>query len=486
MSSLIEFILANREAIIYMTIGFILGAILLSAIGFWLTRRRLAMWDREYGAIQAQLQNTREQYANLKGQYGQMQYQLKDQTQLLKDARSQLGQEFENLANRIFENKQKQFDFQNQKTLNHSLNPLKQQIDEFKKQVSDVYQRESAERNQLIGKIGELQTQTQKIGQDALDLAMALKGGNKTQGNWGEMVLERLLEESGLQKGREYETQVSMESEGGQRRNPDVIVFLPENKQLVIDSKVSLLDYERYINTEENDEKALALQAHIQSIRTHIKSLSRKNYESLEGLQSLDFVFLFMPIEAAFMQALQEEPALFKEAYDQQIILVSPTTLMATLRTVSNIWRYHKQHKYAQKIAQQAGGLYDQFVLVIESLDELGNQLTKTQNSYDTTRRRLTEGKGNLVKRIEGLRELGAKTKRNLPVEQLLDEDLSQQSFLDDVLEEGSDLTLSSSEAAVNQDVPVNKSVNSPSQLTPMPSTSTVKKSPEPQLDTEQ
>jgi DNA recombination protein RmuC len=436
MSSLIEFFLTNREGIIYLIVGFLIGAALFSSISYWLTKRRMAMWDREYGAIQAQLQNTREQYANLKGQYGQMQYQLKDQTQLLKDARSQLGQEFENLANRIFENKQKQFDFQNQKTLNHSLNPLKQQIDEFKKQVSDVYQKESAERNQLIGKIGELQSQTQKIGEDALNLAMALKGSNKTQGNWGEVVLERLLEESGLQKGREYDTQVAMGDGEGKRRNPDVIIYLPENKQLVIDSKVSLIDYERYINAEVDAEREKALQAHVQSVRAHIKQLSKKNYESLAGLQSLDFVFLFMPIEAAFMLALQQEPALFREAYDQQIVLVSPTTLLATLRTVSNIWRYHKQHKYSEKIAQQAGGLYDQFVLVIESLDDLGNQLSRTQNSYDTARRRLTEGKGNLIKRIEGLRELGAKTKRQLPVEKLLDEELTQESLLDEMLTE--------------------------------------------------
>ncbi len=431
----IDLILNNQTAIVTACIGFLLGASLIGTWIYWLGKRRLSLAAQDLSNLQLQMYRTREELANLKGQHGQMQSQLKEQTQLLAEARLQLGQEFENLANRIFETKQQQFDQQNQKTLNYSLNPLRLQIDEFKKQVADVYQKESAERNQLMGKIGELQLQTQKIGQDAVNLALALKGDNKTQGNWGEVILERLLEESGLQKGREYNTQVAMGDESGKRRNPDVIIYLPENKQLVIDAKVSLVDYERYITIENEAEKKQALQAHVSSVRNHIKNLSVKNYESLEGLQSLDFVFIFMPVEAAFMSALQAEPALFREAYDKQIVLVSPTTLMATLRTVSNIWRYHKQHKYAEKIAQQAGGLYDQFVLVIESLDDLGAQILKTQNSYDATRKRLIDGKGNLVKRIEGLRELGAKTKRTLPVDKLLEDEVEPDDmFLHEII----------------------------------------------------
>lgn len=436
MQALFNFILANQEQLLILGLGFLLGALLIGGVTYYQGRKRLTAAVQESSQVQLQLYRSREELAGLKGQHGQMQYQLKEQTQLLKEARQQLGQEFENLANRIFDSKQQQFDIQNQKTLSQSLNPLKSQIDEFKKQVADVYQKESAERNQLIGKIGELQQQTQKIGEDAINLALALKGDNKTQGNWGEVVLERLLEESGLQKGREYDTQVAMNDAGGKRRNPDVVIYLPENKQLVIDAKVSLVDYERYINSDQEDEKQRALQAHVNSVRSHIKNLSVKNYEALEGLQSLDFVFIFMPVEAAFMLALQAEPNLFREAYDKQIVLVSPTTLMATLRTVANIWRYHKQHKYAEKIAQQAGGLYDQFVLVVESLDDLGSQLNKTQNSYDVIRKRLVEGKGNLVKRIEGLRHLGAKTKRSLPVDKLIDEELDPQELLEEITDE--------------------------------------------------
>ncbi|MEO0443293.1 MAG: DNA recombination protein RmuC [Pseudomonadota bacterium] len=417
MNSAYSFILEYQQQLIAGALGFLCGAALLGVWMYCLGRRQLSRKERDYSALREQMYLTREQLAELKGQYGQVQYQLSGQEQLLKEARVQLGQEFENVANRIFDNKQKQFEQHNQTTLKQSLDPLKQQITDFKQQVADVYQKESAERNQLIGKIGELQQQTQKIGEDALSLALALKGDNKTQGNWGEVVLERLLEESGLQKGREYATQVAMDGDDGKRRNPDVVIYLPENKQLVIDAKVSLIHYHQYVNADDQRQQQRALQAHIASVRQHIRSLSQKNYESLTGLQSLDFVFIFMPVEAAFMLALQTEPALFKEAYDKQIVLVSPTTLMATLRTVANLWRYHKQHKYAEKIAQQAGGLYDQFALVIDALNDVGSQLQKTQQSFDTVHKRLVSGRGNVVKRIEELRHLGAKTKRKLNID---------------------------------------------------------------------
>ncbi len=389
-------------------LGFLLGA---SIVGGWIlvrSRQRLLIaLDDMYKA--------RESAALAQGQLAHVQQSMDEQSVLLKETRLQLGNEFENLANRIFESKQKQFDQQNAKTLSHSLDPLKSQINEFKQQVTSVYEKENAERNKLIGKIGELQQQTQQIGADAVNLAMALKGDNKSQGNWGEVILERLLEESGLQKGREYDTQVALLNEEGHRRNPDVIIYLPDNKQLVIDSKVSLLHYESYVNANDDAEKAIALKSHIHSVRQHIKELSRKNYESLQGINTLDFVFIFMPIEAAFMLALQHEPSLFKEAYDKQIVLVSPTTLMATLRTVSNLWRYHKQHKNAEVIATEAGKLYDQFALVLESLDDLGVQLEKTQKTYDLTKKRLSEGRGHLIGRVEKLKKLGAKAKKSLP-----------------------------------------------------------------------
>jgi DNA recombination protein RmuC len=416
MNQLGDFFTAYSSELVAALIGLLMGVLI---VGTWLASRSrqalLAAMQEMYGA--------KEEAAVAKGQLAHVQKSMAEQAVLLKETRHQLGAEFENLANRIFDTKQQQFDAQNAKTLSHSLDPLKTQIHEFKQQVASAYEKENAERNKLIGKIDELQLQTQKIGEDAVNLALALKGDNKSQGNWGEVILERLLEESGLQKGREYDTQVALKDDEGSRRNPDVIIYLPEDKQLVIDSKVSLVHYERYVSSNNETQKTTALKAHVDSVRQHIKGLSRKNYESLQGIQTLDFVFIFMPIEAAFMLALQHEPALFREAYDKQIVLVSPTTLMATLRTVSNIWRYHKQHKNAELIATQAGGLYDQFVLVLESLDELGGQLDKTQKTYQKIRDRLFEGRGNLIGRVEKLKKLGAKSKKMLPLTKASDEE---------------------------------------------------------------
>ncbi len=355
----------------------------------------------------------REQYVAT-DRLAQSEKHFNSQLALLNDARASLLKEFENLANRIFESKNQQFNQQSQAALKTNIEPLREQLKDFRKKVEDVYVKENADRNRLAGQIGELQKQTQKISDDAINLARALKGDNKAQGNWGEVILERLLEESGLQKGREYETQVSLQSEGGQRRAPDVIVRLPENKDIIIDAKVSLLDYERYCSADDEDERAQFLKQHIQSLRAHISGLSIKDYEKLEGIRSLDFVFIFMPIEAAFMLALQHEPSLYKEAYDKHIILVSPTTLLATLRTVEGIWRYEKQNKNAEKIAKQAGGLYDQFVLLLDAVDDLGKSLDKTQTSYNSLHKRLKTGRGNLVKRVEDIKTLGAKTKKSI------------------------------------------------------------------------
>ncbi len=411
-----DFLITYSTEIIATLIGFLLGALV---TGAWLiTRSRQAL-----SVVEQDMYTAREVAAVAKSELAHVQQNMREQATLLQDTKRQLGVEFENVANRIFDSKQKQFNDQNEKTLSYSLDPLKTQINEFKQQVATAYEKENAERNKLIGKIGELQLQTQKIGEDAVNLALALKGDNKSQGNWGEVILERLLEESGLQKGREYDTQVALKDDEGSRRNPDVIIYLPEDKQLVIDSKVSLTHYEQYVNSDEQAEKTVALKGHIDSVRQHIKGLSRKNYEDLKGIQTLDFVFIFMPIEAAFMLALQHEPALFKEAYDKQIILVSPTTLMATLRTVANIWRYHKQHKNAELIATQAGGLYDQFALVLESVDDLGKQLEKAQTTYQKTRNRLSGGRGDLIGRVEKLKKLGAKAKKTLPATEVSHDD---------------------------------------------------------------
>ena len=348
---------------------------------------------------------------------------LEEKLILLKEAREQLNMEFKALANQIFEEKQRQFNEQSQVAIKASVDPLKTQIDSFRKKVEDAYDKENAERNKLVGSIAELQKQTLKIGEDAVNLTNALKGDNKAQGNWGEVILERLLEESGLQKGREYELQVGLKDEQGRRRNPDVILRLPEGKDIVIDSKVSLVNYEASVTATDEIERAAALKLHVASLRTHIQQLSSKSYEKLEGIRILDFVFLFVPVEAAFMCALQEDPSLFQEAYSKHIVLVSPTTLLASLRTVENIWRYEKQNRNAEEIARQAGGLHDQFVLLFDSFEDIGKQLDKAGSAFETTRKRWVSGRGNLMRRVDGLRELGAKTKKRVALSEVEETD---------------------------------------------------------------
>lgn len=414
------------------------AVVLLVTISAWAGRasvyRRLLALQGEHQVAQAQLASSREQASRheldiqqlrseLEAKSSQLaRYQvlvekgeaaLAEQKQQLEQTRASMAQQFENLANRIFEEKQQAFQRRSEDSLRKSLDPLERQLGDFRKRVEHVYDRENAERNSLMGQIKALREQTQRISDEALNLTSALKGDRKIQGNWGEVVLERLLEESGLQKGREYETQVSFTSDG-RRRQPDVIVRLPENKDLIIDSKVSLVDYERYASAETDEERAAALKQHVNSLRAHITGLNKKAYEQLEGVRTLDFVFIFVPIEAAYMLAMQADPEMFRFAYERQIVLVSPTTLMATLRTVENIWRYEKQNKNAEKIADEAGKLHDQFALVLESLDNLGSRIRQADEAYQETYKRLATGRGNAVKRIDSLRKLGAKTRKQI------------------------------------------------------------------------
>ncbi len=345
------------------------------------------------------------------GQQNQYEAQLK----LLQDAKKTLSQEFENLANRIFEDKQAKFSVQNKEALEVTLSPLRRDIGDFRKQVESAYDKESADRNKLVGQLSELQKQTMQVSADAVSLANALRGDNKAQGNWGEFILEKLLEDSGLSKGREYNTQVALKDEEGKRRNPDVIIHLPEGRDIVIDAKVSLVDYERYFHADDDETKQQCLRQHLSSLRAHIKGLSHKDYENLDGVNSLDFVLIFVPVEAAFMLALDQDPEMMRDAYDRGIILVSPSTLMVTLRTIKNLWRYADQSRNAQIIADKAGGLYDQFVRYIESLDEVGKHISRSQEAWESAHKRLSSGRGNLVRRTEELKKLGAKAKKSLP-----------------------------------------------------------------------
>ena len=365
-----------------------------------------------------------------------------EQLLLLQQTKDNVSREFENLANHIFEEKQNSFSRQSKIALDSTVDPLRKEISDFRKKVEDSYDKENAERNRLIGQIEQLKMQAERIGDDAVQLTRALKGDSKMQGNWGEVVLERLLEQSGLHKGREYETQVSLVAEGGQRRNPDVIIHLPDNRDIVVDAKVSLLDYERYCSAETDEERQRHLNRHLVSLRSHITGLSRKAYEQLPGVNTLDFVLIFIPVESAFMVGMQHDHTLFRDAYDLGIILVSPSTLLATLRTIHNIWRYEDQNRNAQKIATQAGALFDQFVLVIESLEDVGRQIDKSQEAWQQTRKRLVDGRGNLVKRMEDLKRMGARARKSLP------EAIRQDADIDDSAD-NSDDALQESESAL-------------------------------------
>ena len=345
---------------------------------------------------------------------------------LLQEAREQLKMEFQNVANKIFEDKSQKFTDQNRENIEGVLKPMREQLLDFKKKVEDVYDKESKDRVSLLNEIIHLKSLNEQISEDAVNLTNALKGQSKTRGSWGEMILERVLEESGLQKGREYEVQTMYASDEGQRRHPDVIVHLPEGKDIVIDSKVSLTAYEKYCTASTEETREKRLKEHIISIRTHIKNLSGKRYEELEGIRTLDFVLMFMPIEGAFWTAIESEQGLFNEAFDKNIMLVSPSTLLATLRIINNIWRYEDQNKNALIIAKKAGDLFDKFVGFVEVLDDVGQKIDKARESYQTARNRLTEGRGNLVRRSIELRQLGVKAQKELPeglVAQALEEE---------------------------------------------------------------
>lgn len=383
-----------------------------------IAEEKLSQW-REKDAV---LDNLQHQLSSSLCENAELRTRLEEQTrntteklQLLQAAEKQLSLQFENLANKIFAQQSQQFKEHNHSSLSQIVTPLKEQLGDFKKRVETVYDNEARDRISLREEIVALRRNTEKINQDALNLTRALKGDKKVQGNWGEMILEKVLEQSGLRKGIEYDTQGAFRDTDNRLFKPDVIIRLPEHKDIVIDSKVSLLAYERYCS--ENDEplRKQALKEHILAVREHIKGLSHKDYSSLKGLRSLDFVLLFMPIEAAFLTAFQADENLFSDALAHKIVVVTPTTLLATLKTIENIWRYERQNENARLIAEKAGSIYDKIRGFVEDLEKLGNQLSTVHNTYDGVMNKLTRGNGNLIRQTSSFLDLGIKVKKSLP-----------------------------------------------------------------------
>jgi len=354
------------------------------------------------------------QLARQDADYKNLQEKLNSQKAELEELNRKFTTEFQNIANKILTENSNVFTNLNQKNISDILTPLKEKIEKFEKKVEDTYQKGLVEQTQLLGAIDNLHKLNTQISEEANNLTRALKSDSKKMGNWGEMILDRILEQSGLEKGKEYYNQYTDRSEEGTILRPDVVIMLPEKKHIIIDSKVSLLAYDRFVNTTEEAEKDKWQKAHVDSVREHIKGLSEKSYTDAISLDSPDFVLLFMPLESAFSLALQHDPELYNYAWQRQIVMVSPTTLLATLKTVESIWKHEKQTQNAMEIARQGANLYKKFFNFINDLEKIGTQINSLQNTYQDAHKKLTSGKDNLVRQAEKLKELGIKTEKSL------------------------------------------------------------------------
>lgn len=415
--------------------GFCIGAILVSGIAGAIVQAMRRQWQhaqekilqqneelqRLLGQAKDQIHYLEKESLTLEQQFAASQSVWQEKEVFYREQKKHNETEFKQLAHDIMSQQGQQLAKENERQLGSLLTPLGSQIQKFQESVEKSYQEEARERFSLVKEIKGLQLLNQKISDDAVSLTHALKGQNKLQGGWGEVILERILERSGLEKGREYETQVSYQTSEGRRLQPDVVIHLPEGKQVIVDSKMVLISYLAYMEAETDDERSRALKQHLDAVRRHMKELSAKSYHDLPGITSLDFVLLFIPIEAAFGLALQGDNGLFSEAFEHNIIIVGPSNLLATLRTIQNIWRNEKQSQNAIEIARQAGAMYDKFSGFVQDMDDIGSKLEAVSRSHDSALKKLTVGRGNLVARAEKLKLMGAKTSKALPVEYLND-----------------------------------------------------------------
>ena len=376
---------------------------------------RISGFERQVGELRSQVAEKEIILSGLNATIEQERKSFEEKLAILEDAKKRLGDEFENLGNRIFEDTTKKFTDKNKADMETLLNPLREQIKDFEKKVTDTHKEASTDRASLKAHIENLKNLGEQMSQEALNLTTALKGESQTQGAWGEIVLEKALEMSGLSEGKEYHSQSSYKGGNGNTLRPDVIVHLPEGKDVIIDSKVSLTAYERYVSCEDDEERKDYLKQHVLSFRNHIKELSDKGYENIPEIRSLNYVLMFVPLESAFMLAIETERDLYSEAFEKNVIIVCPSTLLATLRTIHSIWQFEYQNANAREIAESAGRMYDKFVTFVEHLKDVGRRIEQSDKAYQSAMNSLFEGKGNLVKRALDLKELGIKTSKELP-----------------------------------------------------------------------
>ena len=375
--------------------------------------------------LQAEVQSLSNQLTKVSAELDSEKRISQEKLEQFNESKKQLTDHFRNLAQDILEEKSQRFATQNQQNLDLILKPLQEKISDFRKRVDDVYSEEVKERASLQAEIHNLTALNLQMSQDANALTKALRGDSKAQGNWGELVLETILENCGLRKGHEFDVQDTQRTEEGNVVYPDVVIHLPESKHVVIDSKVSIAAYTRSVQTDDPDLQKVELTAHVNSIRAHMNGLSAKNYQSLYGLGSIDFVLMFIPIEPAFLAAIGHQSSLFQDALAKNIVLVCPSTLHATVRTIAHVWRQEHQNRNALEIARLCGAMYDKFVGFVDDLDGVGKSISQTQKNYDEAYKKLTTGNGNLVRSAQRVRELGVKPNKSLPnalIEKLEDE----------------------------------------------------------------
>ena len=410
-------VIAALVAILAAVAGYLAGALggRARATAAETRAERLPLVEARLQEAEQQLGILNTQIATLTTQLTQERSQNAEKIALLQSARDELTHQFKNLANDILEEKSKRFSEQNQQSLGQLLEPLKTRLQEFQGKVEQVYVQEGKDRSALAEQVRQLMELNKTVSQEANNLTKALKGSNKTQGNWGELILERVLETAGLRKGQEYDVQESHTTGDGKRLQPDVVLHLPEDRHLVIDAKATLVAYEDYANAEDEKHREAALKRHLDAVRTHIKGLSDKNYQDLYGLKSLDFVLMFIPIEPAFMLAVTHDRELFMDAWNKNVLLVSPSTLLFVVRTVASLWRQEAQNRNAQDIAKRGAELYDKLAGFVEDMESLGNRLSQAQKDYDGAINKLSTGKGNVIRQAEMLKKLGVKPNKSLP-----------------------------------------------------------------------